>query len=84
MADRLPAPRDWDRHEVVAAVRRRGLTIAHLARENGLSSGAFSQALVKPYPRAERIIADALGLRVEDIWPLREQRRRVRALSRAA
>lgn len=38
---------------------------------HGLSPNTLKGALTSPYPKAERIIADALGLTPEEIWPQR-------------
>lgn len=75
----LAPPSDMDRHEVIARLRRRGIFLAQLARKHGYSSNLFYVALDRPYPRVEKIIADALDLRVQDIWPNRVERRRQRA-----
>lgn len=79
MATTLAPPADLDRHEIMARLRRRGLTIAQIARRHGNSPALFYIALDRPYPRVERIIADALAMQVEDIWPSRVARRRLRA-----
>jgi Ner family transcriptional regulator len=49
----------------------RGCTLAQLAIRNGLSGGYCHQALWKPYPAAEQMIADAIGLPPQAIWPER-------------
>lgn len=68
-----PRNRDWHRADVMAALRKtpekwtlRGLALAH-----GYSRSAVSEALNRPWPAVERIIADALGLEPWDIWPSR-------------
>jgi Ner family transcriptional regulator len=70
---------DWDRHEILAQVRRRGLTLSKLSRRAGWQPNTLNAALERPWPKGEKIIADALGLTVEDIWPSRVERRRQRA-----
>lgn len=69
---------DWDRYEINAQLRRRGLSLAELGRRNGYAEDSMRLVAVKPWPKVERIIADALGLRVEDIWPSRVAERRRR------
>ncbi|EMV2148015.1 helix-turn-helix domain-containing protein, partial [Escherichia coli] len=44
---------------------------AELGRSNHLSSSTLKNALDKRYPKAEKIIADALGMTPQDIWPSR-------------
>ena len=46
-------------------------SLASIAREAGVSRQAIWQALVKPYPRAERIIAESLGLTPQALFPER-------------
>lgn len=71
MAQR-PRP-DWHPADVMAALRKtperwslRGLSLAH-----GYSANAVGEALRRPWPAVERIVADALGMEPWDIWPSR-------------
>ncbi|MEZ3140829.1 transcriptional regulator [Citrobacter braakii] len=63
--------RDWHRVDIVAALHKRGLTMRTLSEEAGLSPDTLKNALVRPYPKAERIIAHALDSEPHDIWPSR-------------
>lgn len=63
--------KDWHRAELVAALHMRGWSLRQLSLSANLSEGAFARATRMPYPRAERAIADALGLHPRDIWPTR-------------
>jgi len=63
---------DWHPADVVAELRKAGLSLAGLAKAYGLnSSSAFSVALVRSYPICEQRIADALGIHPMIIWPSR-------------
>jgi Ner family transcriptional regulator len=62
---------DWHAVDVVAAVRKLNMSLQRLSRVNGLHNSTLGQALYKPYPKSERIIADFLGLKVQQIWPTR-------------
>lgn len=62
---------DWHKEDILAAVRKKKKSLAALSRENGLSSGTLNHALSKPWPRGEYIIARAIGIPPEDIWPSR-------------
>jgi Ner family transcriptional regulator len=76
---KAPAPAtDWDVYEITAQLKRRGLTVAELGRRNGYAEDSLRMVAIKPWPKAEKIVADALGLTPEDIWPNRcaERRRR--------
>ncbi|WNN43662.1 MULTISPECIES: helix-turn-helix domain-containing protein [Winslowiella] len=64
---------DWHREDILAAVRKKKKSLSALSRENGLSSGTLGNALTRPWPRGEEIIASAIGLPPEEIWPSRYQ-----------
>ncbi|MFN3879835.1 MAG: helix-turn-helix domain-containing protein [Nitrincola lacisaponensis] len=65
---------DWHRQDILAAVRKRGITVAELARQNGYNNSAtFYNVFKAPYPKVERIIAKFLGLDPSEIWPTRYQ-----------
>lgn len=49
----------------------RGLTVDGLARMFGMSGSSLCIAFYRPFPKAERIIAEALNLQPWDIWPER-------------
>lgn len=59
----------WHRADIIAAVRKKGDTLAGLGRRSGMSRQHLSLALVEPRPRANRAIADFLGLPLSTIWP---------------
>ena len=62
---------DWHRVDIVAALHKQGLSIRALSVRSGLKPDTLKNALSRAYPKAERIIADALGLTPEKIWPSR-------------
>lgn len=67
-----PDPQDWHKEDIKAAVRKLGTSFKGLAIANGYRSvDAVNQALFRPYPKAERIIAKAIGIKPEIIWPSR-------------
>ena len=66
-----PAPQDWHRADIVAAFRKRNTTLAHYSRNQGYTSTWLAQATGRPYPRAERVIAEFLGVTPQTIWPSR-------------
>ncbi|OON62315.1 transcriptional regulator [Massilia sp. KIM] len=70
-----PAATDWHRADVVAALHKAGWSLRNLSRQSGLSDGTLKSALDRPYPKAERIIASALGVAPETIWPERYAKR---------
>jgi len=69
-----PTPQDWNKEDIKAAVWKTGTTMKGLALANGYRSvDAINQALFRPYPKAERVIAKAVNKKPEEIWPSRYQ-----------
>lgn len=72
-----PAPKktsrtDWHPAEVVAGLRMKGFSLRQLALLNGYGNpNSLTPALRRPYPLAEALIAEALGMSAKDIWPSR-------------
>ncbi|EEC0294361.1 transcriptional regulator [Salmonella enterica subsp. enterica] len=62
---------DWHSADIIAALRKRGTSLAAVSREAGLSASTLANALTRPWPRGEKLIADALGISPEIIWPSR-------------
>ncbi|MFV0509451.1 MAG: helix-turn-helix domain-containing protein [Shewanella algae] len=62
---------DWHRVDIVAALHKEGITLKGLSLDSGLGASTLRNALVRPYPRAEQIIANALNKAPQDIWPSR-------------
>ena len=46
-------------------------SLASIARDAGISRQAIWQAMVKPYPRAEKIIAESLHMDAQTLFPER-------------
>ncbi|HDT4781675.1 TPA: helix-turn-helix domain-containing protein [Klebsiella pneumoniae subsp. pneumoniae] len=63
--------RDWNRIDIVAELHKRDITLRGLSASAGLSPDTLKNALARPYPKGERIIADALNLEPSSIWPSR-------------
>jgi Ner family transcriptional regulator len=66
---------DWHPAHVVAAVHVKGFTLRALSVEAGLSRDSLKNALYRKCPKYERIIAEAIGVAPEDIWPSRYARK---------
>lgn len=67
-----PDPQDWHKEDIKAALRKKGTNMNDLARQHGYRNySAIRQALQHAYPKVERIIAAALGVPPETIWPSR-------------
>jgi len=66
------SPEDWHPAEVVAALRMKGYSLRALATLNGYgNANSLTSALRRPYPLAEGIIAEAIGVEPTRIWPSR-------------
>ncbi|SQI43453.1 DNA-binding transcriptional regulator Nlp [Leminorella richardii] len=62
---------DWHPADIIAALRKRGTTLAALSRQSGLSSSTLANALVRSWPKGEWLIAEALSIHPSEIWPSR-------------
>lgn len=67
----LKEKKDWHNADIIAGLRKKGTTLARLSREAGLSSSTLANALSRPWPKGEWIIANALKLHPAEIWPSR-------------
>ena len=68
------APEDWHRADIVAELHKAGWSLRRLATHHGYSSPTtLSAALDRPWPKGERLIADAIGIDPATIWPSRYQ-----------
>lgn len=63
--------KDWHKADIIAALHKRGTSLARVSREAGLASPTLANALTRPWPRGEWLIAIALGLHPSEIWPAR-------------
>ena len=62
---------DWHKADIIAALKKKGTTLAELSRQSGLSSSTLSNALVRSWTKGESIIAEAINLTPSQIWPSR-------------
>ncbi|EAX2648599.1 transcriptional regulator [Salmonella enterica] len=62
---------DWHPADIIAGLRKRGTSLAALSRQAGLASSTLANALIRHWPKGERLIAEALGTAPEQIWPSR-------------
>nr|VUD23257.1 transcriptional regulator [Salmonella sp. NCTC 7297] len=52
---------DWHPADIIAGLRKKGTSMAAESRRNGLSSSTLANALTRPWPKGELIIAKAFG-----------------------
>lgn len=62
---------DWHSADIIAALKKRGTTLSAVSRNAGLASSTLTNALVRHWPKGERLIAQALEVTPEQIWPSR-------------
>lgn len=62
---------DWHPADIIAALKKRGTSLAAVSRNAGLASSTLTNALNRHWPKGERLIAEALGIAPEQIWPSR-------------
>ncbi|HBD1844091.1 TPA: helix-turn-helix domain-containing protein [Salmonella enterica] len=62
---------DWHSADIIAALKKKKLSLAAVSRAAGLASNSLANALYRPWPKGESIIASALGLEAQEIWPSR-------------
>lgn len=62
---------DWHNADIIAALKKKGTSLAAVSRLAGLCSSTLSNAMTRKWPKGERLIAEAIGVRPEVIWPSR-------------
>ncbi|WP_447858834.1 helix-turn-helix domain-containing protein [Enterobacter ludwigii] len=62
---------DWHSADIIAALHKRGTSLAAVSREAGLASSTLANALSRPWPKGEWLIAQALHVHPATIWPTR-------------
>ena len=67
----LPFQPDWHKADIIAALHKKGTSLAAESRAAGLSSSTLANALIRPWAKGELIISKAIGVPVEIIWPSR-------------
>jgi Ner family transcriptional regulator len=61
--------KDWHRADIIAAIKKKGTTLSEVSRTTGYAPSTLSNAFAHPWPKAEKIIADAIGVHPSEIWP---------------
>lgn len=63
----------WSPARIKSELMMRGTNLSKIAVQNDLSESACRKALIKPFPRAEQVIANELGVDVKEIFSDRYQ-----------
>ncbi|WP_417633747.1 helix-turn-helix domain-containing protein [Citrobacter sp. FR21RM1OL9030] len=69
--DQNSSTENWHRADILAAIKKRGGTLAQLSRDNGLHERTLYNVLERHWPKGEKIISDFIGVPVSSIWPER-------------
>jgi len=67
---------DWHPADIKAALEKAGWSLRGLSRHHGYSATVLAEALRSSYPKAQGLIADAIGVEPELIWPSRYEEKR--------
>jgi Ner family transcriptional regulator len=63
---------DWHHADIIAALKKQGTNLTQVAKAAGYSNaGTLWNALARKWPKGERIIATAIGVEPNVIWPSR-------------
>ncbi|RKS84451.1 Nlp family transcriptional regulator [Orbus hercynius] len=62
---------DWHSADIIAALKKKGTTLSAESRKAGYATSTLANALARPWTKGEIIIANALGIGPEHIWPSR-------------
>lgn len=62
---------DWHKADIICGLWKIGTSLQKLSREHGYGRTALGMVIYRPWPKGERIIADALGVQPHAIWPSR-------------
>jgi len=62
---------DWHKEDIKAAIRKQYGSIKDLAEQKSMHVVQMRRALYMSQPKAEGVIAQALGVSPVDIWPSR-------------
>jgi Ner family transcriptional regulator len=62
---------DWHPADVLAALKKRGHSLSGLSVAHGYHVTAAGKALKRSWPALETVIAAAIGIPPQEIWPSR-------------
>lgn len=62
---------DWHNADIKAALEKAGWSLRRLSIHHKYHHTSAASALARPWPKMERIIAKAIGVKPQEIWPSR-------------
>lgn len=63
--------RDWDSDAILTALKRKGISIKEIEEKMGVKKNCARNVFYRSYPKAEEVIAEAIGIEPYVIWPSR-------------
>lgn len=60
---------NWTKQRILFELRERGITASEIAGKAGISRFTIYGGLERPYPKVNDLIAEALGVPRQTIWP---------------
>ena len=66
-----PAPGDWPSHYIVYRLRERGTSFSRLSARHGYARSSARMVVHTAWPKMESLVASAIGVPAEEIWPSR-------------
>lgn len=67
-----PAFKDWTAAYIVYRLKLKGWTLSSLSKHHGYASrSTMRRAVATPWPKGQRLIAEAIGVAPNRIWPSR-------------
>lgn len=70
-APKKPARGDWHPADIKAALEKAGWSLRRLSVHHGLGAQSLQKCLHQPWPRAEHLVAAAIGKQPRHLWPSR-------------
>jgi Ner family transcriptional regulator len=77
----MTKPREWDRHSILAHLRRNEMTLEGIAKRYEVSLSGVKNIWTRPNEKVERAMADFIGAPVEKVFPDRYPKKRNRILA---
>ena len=77
-----PRKAAWHPADIGAALKKCGWSLRRLSVHHGYSPTVVENAIRRSWPRGERLIAEAIGVPPEEIWPERYAARAEKAAAR--
>ncbi|WEO73820.1 helix-turn-helix domain-containing protein [Agrobacterium vitis] len=65
----MTATRKWDRHDILAEVRRKGKTLTGIAKDAGLYASACRQGMIGASRPGAEAIAKAIDVPFRELFP---------------